>query len=200
MALPQRQKQQDIFTYAEYMVWPDDERWEIIGGEAFAMTPAPGLTHQHISTTLTGFLFMFFAEHPCQFFHAPFDVRLPENDETPENASNVVQPDIVVYCDASKLDERGGKGAPDLVVEILSPSTANRDLIDKMALYERHGVREYWVIDPVHQIVTLYTPDKNKKFTCEKRFARQHKLKSSIFPKLHIDLKKVFPPLPGKKV
>lgn len=137
---------------------------------------------------------LFFENQICSVFAAPFDVRLPEAQETADNASNVVQPDIVVYCDPQKIDERGGKGAPDLVVEILSPSSADRDLIDKMALYERHGVREYWVIDPVHQIATIYYSDKNKKFVCEKRFAREHKLKSAIFPKLSIDLKKIFQP------
>ncbi len=192
MALPQNSKKRDFFTYTEYLGWPDEERWEIIDGQAFAMTPAPGMTHQQISIALGSKLYAFFEDRLCSVFDAPFDVRLPEADETANNASNVVQPDIVVYCDPEKLDEHGGKGAPDLVVEILSPSSADRDLIDKMALYERHGVREYWVIDPVHQIVTTYNPDINKKFVCEKRFAREHKLKSTIFPKLSIDLKKVF--------
>lgn len=194
--MPQKSKTRDFFTYIEYLAWPEDERWEIIDGQAFAMTPAPGMLHQQISMALGSKLFAFFENQTCSVFAAPFDVRLPENKETNDNASNVVQPDLVVYCDPEKIDERGGKGAPDLVVEILSPSSADRDLIDKMALYERHGVREYWIIDPVHQIVTVYTSDKTQKFVCEKRFAREHRLKSAIFPKLGIDLKKIF--LPAK--
>ncbi|OGK06007.1 MAG: hypothetical protein A2W80_00915 [Candidatus Riflebacteria bacterium GWC2_50_8] len=192
MGRPQR-KRKDVFTYAEYKSWDDDERWEIIDGEAFAMTPGPGMTHQSLSVNLVGLMFEFFNSHPCKLFSAPFDVLLPESDETADTASNVVQPDIVVYFDPDKLEERGGIGAPDLAVEIISPTSARRDLIEKFALYERHGVREYWVVDPAHQILTIYSPDKKGKYTCEKRFSREHELTSHIFPELKIDLKRVFP-------
>ncbi len=192
MGRPSRKKR-DVFTYAEYRNWKDDERWEIIDGEAFAMTPAPGATHQTLAGQLFGLMFPFFENHPCSIFYAPFDVLLPEADETADYASNVVQPDIVVYCDPDKIEERGGIGAPDLAVEILSPSSASRDLIDKFALYERHGVREYWIVDPVHQIISIFSLDKKGKYSCEKRLAREHELVSPIFPELKIDLKRVFP-------
>ncbi|KAF1083543.1 MAG: hypothetical protein GQF41_0321 [Candidatus Rifleibacterium amylolyticum] len=192
MGLPLRKKR-DVFTYAEYRNWKDDERWEIIDGEAFAMTPAPGATHQSLVVVLVSLMFDFFDGHPCKLFSAPFDVLLPEADETADYASNVVQPDIVVYCDPDKIEERGGIGAPDLAVEILSPGSASRDLIVKFALYERHGVREYWIVDPVHQIISIFNLDKKSKYSCEKRLAREHELVSPIFPELKLDLKRVFP-------
>ncbi len=198
MGLPQKSFKRDFFTYADYLTWPASERWELIDGEAFAMTPAPGRTHQELSIALSSKIYAFFEDHECQAFAAPFDVRLPEADESEEFASNVVQPDIVVYCDQNKLDERGGKGAPDLAVEIMSPTSANRDLIDKMALYERHGVREYWIVDPVHQIIFVRHLESDGHFSREIIFGRKDELKSVIFPQLHIDLQKVFPNIERK--
>jgi Uma2 family endonuclease len=193
MPLPLKKRKQDFFTYADYITWPENERWEIINGEAFDMSPAPGVMHQEVSTTLTGLLYNFFSEHTCRLFHAPFDVKLPENDEANEEASTVVQPDIVVYCDPAKLDEHGGTGAPDLAVEILSPASSKRDLVDKMSLYQRHGVREYWVVDTCNRAISIWNLEKDGKFGRERIFNREDQLKSTIFPEMSIDLQKVFP-------
>jgi Uma2 family endonuclease len=152
---PAKQTQQG-FTYGDYRQWPEDERWELIDGEAYAMSPAPTRTHQTILGEIFRQIANFLQDKPCQVYIAPFDVRLPERDESDDEIETVVQPDLVVVCDASKLDEKGCRGAPDWVIEVLSPSTASKDHVRKKSLYERHGVREYWLIHPVDHILTRY--------------------------------------------
>ncbi|RKX73785.1 MAG: hypothetical protein DRP87_18245, partial [Spirochaetes bacterium] len=145
------------YTYADYLSWPDDERWELIDGVAYNMSPAPGRQHQEISITISGEIYDFLKDKPCHVYAAPFDVRLPENpDEQDKEITTVVQPDVSVFCDESKLDERGATGAPDIAVEILSPYTSVKDQREKLALYERFGVREYWIVDPANCIMWVY--------------------------------------------
>ena len=136
------------FTYRHYRTWPDEERWELIDGQAWAMSPAPLTRHQRLSRGFFALLANFLAGKPCEAFYAPFDVLLPEGDEDDDEVETVVQPDIVVYCDRTKLTRAGARGAPDLAVEILSPSTSRKDQKEKFDLYENRGVREYWVLDP----------------------------------------------------
>ncbi len=135
------------FTYGDYRLWMGDERWELIDGEAYLMSPAPSRRHQKASMGLAVQIGNFLVGRPCQVYAAPFDVRLPEDDEKDDAVATVVQPDIAVICDPSKLDDAGCRGAPDWIIEILSPSTSARDRVDKRDLYQRHGVREYWVLD-----------------------------------------------------
>ena len=122
------------YTYGDYRQWTDETRWELIQGAAFAMTPAPGLSHQSVSRELLLQVGEHFRDRRCQVFHAPFDVRLPRGDESDDEIDTVVQPDLVVICDEAKLDERGCRGAPDWIIEILSPSTAAKDQVDKLSL------------------------------------------------------------------
>ena len=144
------------FTYADYCGWPDDQRWELIDGEAYAMT-APDLAHQ----TVVGELFRQIANHlagkPCRPFIAPFDVRLPRGNEADDDVTTAVQPDISAICDPAKLDERGCRGAPDWVIEVLSPSTAAKDQIQKLAAYERAEVQEVWLVHHTDHVVSVYT-------------------------------------------
>jgi len=149
---------EERFTYRHYKTWPDSERWELIDGRAWAMSPAPRKRHQELAWKLSGMFYDYLKGKPCKAFAAPFDVLLPEGDEADDEVDTVVQPDIVVYCDRSKLTEAGARGAPDLVVEILSPSTSKKDQHDKFDLYERHGVREYWVVDPGNRSLMVYRP------------------------------------------
>lgn len=155
MALPKISDKR--FTYADYRNWPDDERWELIDGEAYAMAPAPTISHQ----TLAGQLFRQIDEAldgaPCRALIAPVDVLLPATEETEDRTVTVVQPDILVVCDPTKITERNVRGAPDWIIEVLSPATARHDHLTKRALYERAGVREYWLVHPVDRIVTVYT-------------------------------------------
>ena len=143
-------------TYADYLSWPDDVRYELIDGIAFAMAPAPLRVHQEILLELAAQTRNALDGKPCRPFIAPFDVRLPRDDEADSAIDTVVQPDLVVVCDRSKLDERGCRGAPDWVIEILSPSTAGHDLIIKRRLYERVGVREYWLVHPTDRTLTVH--------------------------------------------
>ena len=140
------------YTYEDYCEWDDGERWELINGVPYAMAPGPLSDHQTILVQLTWMFQSFLDGKPCRLFIAPFDVRLDVGDED----DTVVQPDLFVVCDSSKLaDKRFCKGAPDLVVEILSPSTARHDRLTKLNLYRRAGVREYWIIDPDTKIVQV---------------------------------------------
>ncbi|MGY6216734.1 Uma2 family endonuclease [Methylolobus aquaticus] len=151
-----RQRPACGFTYGDYRLWPEDRRWELIDGEAYDMSPAPTRTHQ----TLVGEVFRQIANYldakPCEVYVAPFDVRLPVGDETDDRINTVVQPDIAVICDPSKLDEAGCRGAPDWIIEVLSPATAAKDQVLKRDLYQRHGVREYWLVHPTDHILTRY--------------------------------------------
>ncbi|WPL19825.1 hypothetical protein Thiowin_04972 [Thiorhodovibrio winogradskyi] len=147
------------FTYADYCRWPEDERWELIEGEAFAMCPAPTWMHQEFITALVARIHPQLDGSPCRLYAAPFDVRLPKANEADDLIATVVQPDLAVFCDRSRLDAKGARGAPDWAIEILSPSTAAKDHIRKRALYERHGVREYWLIHPDDRLLTIYRLD-----------------------------------------
>lgn len=137
------------FTYKDYATWPDGERWELIGGVAWSMSPAPSLGHQRIVARMHGALSEWLTGKPCEALLAPVDVVFPRAGEADGAAMDVVQPDILVVCDPTKLlSGQYVRGAPDLVVEILSPSTSKKDLHEKFELYEREGVREYWVVEP----------------------------------------------------
>ncbi len=144
------------YTYGNYRLWPDDERWELIDGVPYGMSPAPTRRHQDILVELSRQLSNFLLDKPCRIYVAPFDLILPENDEVDDDVDTVVQPDLLVICNREILTSAGARGVPDLIVEILSPSTARKDTLEKFLLYERKGVREYWIVDPVAATVTIY--------------------------------------------
>ena len=180
-----------IFTYADYCRWPDDERWELIEGEAYAMA-APGLAHQ----TTVGELFRQIANHlvgkPCRPFVAPFDVRLPRGNEADDDVTTVVQPDISVICDPAKLDERGCRGAPDWVIEVLSPSTAAKDQIQKLAAYEHAGVAEVWLVHPTDHVVIVYTLNAAGGYGKPAIHETRETLTPGLFPELLIEWGLIF--------
>ncbi len=147
------------FTWADYQGWHDGQRWELVDGEARAMSPAPGVEHQEIVLEIASQAKQFLADKPCRAFVAPLDVRLPRHAEADEQVDTVVQPDVLVVCDPSKLDERGVRGAPDWVVEVISPSSAGHDQVKKRRVYERAGVREFWLVHPLDRVVTIYRHD-----------------------------------------
>jgi len=145
------------FTYGDYLQWADDERWELLGGVPFNMSPAPGRRHQEVVGELYRQLADALLGQSCRVYVAPFDLRLPASAaEADATIVDVVQPDLLVVCDAAKLDERGCRGAPDLIIEVISPRSAARDLVTKRDLYARHGVPEYWVVHPTDGILTLH--------------------------------------------
>lgn len=196
MAKP-RVKDNRKFSYADYLTWPEGERWEIFEGEAVAMTPSPNPVHQEIVTNLVVQIGAFLQGKPCKVYPAPLDVLLPDGEERDEAVTTVVQPDLLVVCDPAKVTRRGCRGAPDLVVEVLSPGSASRDHITKRRLYERHGVREFWLIDPEERLVIAY------RLTAKGRFGpplildgADLDLAPKPLPGLTVDFRKVFPPRP----
>jgi Uma2 family endonuclease len=187
MSLPQL-KQETKYTYLDYADW-DQGRWELINGEVWDMTPAPSRLHQEISGEIYYALHDFFKEKDCSVYAAPFDVRLPDSDDIEDySVTTVVQPDISVICDQAKLDSRGCVGAPDLIVEILSPSTAVKDLKIKRALYEKHGVKEYWLIHPTDKVVMSYQLNEDGQYDKAEIFDCEDVLQSVQFEGLEIAL------------
>ena len=145
------------FSYADYLSWPDDEKLEIIEGVAYGMSPEPAREHQRVSAIIFAKIYNFLSGKECEVYFAPFDVRLAETeDAVDEEIETVVQPDIIVVCDQNKLDKRGCLGAPDITVEILSPSTSYKDQTEKLLLYEKHCVKEYWIVNPDAKYVMIY--------------------------------------------
>ena len=192
LAKKSNEKLDEKFSYADYLSWPDDERWEIIEGVAYDMSPAPSTEHQGISFKLSGILYDFLKDKQCKAFAAPFDVRLAETkDEADEEIKSVVQPDIVVICDQNKLDKRGCLGAPDITVEILSPSTSYKDQTEKLLLYEKHGIKEYWIVNPDAKYVMIYCLE-GVKYGKPEYLTENDILESRALEGLKIDLSEVW--------
>ena len=143
-------------TYGDYLDWPEDVRYELIDGVAYLMAPAPTVRHQEIVGEIFRQIANALEGKPCRVLIAPVDVLLAKAEEADARVDTVVQPDLLVVCDESKVGERRVRGAPDFVVEVLSPATASHDMVIKRRLYERHGVREYWLIHPIDRVLTLY--------------------------------------------
>ena len=150
-------KDQQHHTYADYLSWPGDVRYELIDGEAYLMAPpAPTISHQTVAGEIYFQLRLALDGKPCVPLIAPVDVRLPKADEADEAIDTVVQPDVLVVCDPAKISERGVRGAPDWVVEVLSPDTASHDQINKRRTYEGAGIAEYWLVHPTDRVLTVY--------------------------------------------
>lgn len=190
MALP---AEKERYTFADVLTWPDDERAELIDGEVILMAPAPSRGHQGISVELTRQFANYLEGKKCKAYHAPFDVRLFEKDgDTPDDVDTVVEPDITIVCDPSKLDDRGCKGAPDMVVEILSPSTQRHDRLVKLGLYQRARVREYWIVNPEDQTVQVMLLDDGGVLQLHEVYDRQSVAKVNVLDGCFIELSKVF--------
>ena len=153
MALEQPQLGE--FTYSDYMRWPAAERWQLLDGFAYAMAP-PSLPHQDVVSELGAQLRLQLRGKPCKALVAPVGVRLPKANEANKFIRTVFEPDVLVVCDPSKIDKSGIRGAPDFIIEVLSPSTARFDQIEKRKAYERAGVREFWLIDIPGGVLTIY--------------------------------------------
>ncbi len=146
-----------IYSYADYLKWSFEERVELIKGKVFRMSPAPNRIHQKIAGNLHAKIWNLLENKHCEVYPAPFDVRFPQKKGLSDKETfTVVRPDICVICDPDKLDHAGCVGAPDLIVEILSASTSQKDLTHKFQLYEEFGVKEYWVVYPDTRIVEIF--------------------------------------------
>ena len=183
-----------VYTYADYLTWTIKERIELIKGRVFKMSPAPAVKHQKVSRELSLQLGTFFKHTNCQMFTAPFDVRLTDKrkkSKKDEDITTVFQPDLCVICDENKLDERGCIGAPDLIIEILSPSNSSKEMKNKYELYEENGVKEYWVVDYTHQTILIYILENNT-YKSLKPYTSEDVVQSYLFPKLTFDVKEIF--------
>lgn len=195
MALPELKKDEK-YTVGHYLEWPDDERWELIDGTPHLMSPAPSPDHQEVVGELyrqvSNYLREMEEEFPCRPFVAPIDVFLPEEHESIEESNTVLQPDLVVVCDPEQVTPRGIVGPPRWVIEVLSPSTSKRDQSDKRAVYERHGVEEYWLVHPGDRLVQIYRPDEQGRYGKPQVSETEGTLDSGLFDGLGIDWDEVF--------
>jgi Uma2 family endonuclease len=183
------------YSFADYLTWVDDKRRELFNGFIKMMTPAPSRIHQKISRKLSRNIGNFLNNKKCELYYAPFDVRLTVNAETENNkVYTVVQPDICIICDLSKLDDRGCIGAPDMIIEISSPANSKRDVEEKFELYQKHGVREYWIVFPYEKTVSVFLlNDISGKYDFRGMFAEDSKVSVNIFDgELIIDLAEIF--------
>jgi len=180
------------YTYTDYLTWRFKERVELIKGMIFRMSPAPNLNHQRISIKLVGALALHLEDHKkCEVFHAPFDVRLPVSLKKGK-VDTVVQPDICVICDPKKLEKQGCNGAPDLVIEILSPGNSKTEMRDKYAVYEESGVKEYWLIDPANEAGIIYSLDKKGKYFGSPFYTSGQQMKSKVIKGFKFDMNSIF--------
>ncbi len=180
------------FTFADYRRWPEEERWELIDGVAWDMSPAPSLDHQAISTRLVYLFHGHFRGRGCEVFAAPVDVVLAPADAADEEIDTVVQPDLVVVCDREKLRGSHVRGAPELVVEIVSPSTARKDAGVKRERYARAGVAEYWLVHPHDHVLHRYALE-DRRYPAPEVFGPEDgRFNSTRFPELSVDLVELF--------
>ena len=154
------------------------------------MSPAPSSRHQEISFHLSRELGVYLKGKSCKAFSAPFDVRLPRQSE--KNTYTVVQPDLCIICDLEKIDQRGCVGAPDLVIEILSPGNTKKEMNEKFDIYEESGVKEYWLVEPNDKALFAYTLNGEGKFISSKPYTEDSSISPSMFPDFELELKEVF--------
>ncbi len=179
------------YTYADYLKFDFEYMVELIRGKIFRMSPAPKIVHQNISMNLSRILSFFFLNRNCKIFSAPIDVVLPIFNEKKDTSTTVVQPDLCVICNLTKIEEACINGAPDLIIEILSPHTRKKDLQFKYDIYEETGVKEYWIVMPEEKLVEVFVLKKNK-YHRVYTYTETDTMQSVIFPDLIVDLKEVF--------
>lgn len=179
------------YTYADYLTWQLDEMVELIRGKVFRQAAAPRRIHEELSVALVTRIHGFLKGGTCRVYTAPFDVRLPISSKDPTEIDTVVQPDLCVVCDLEKLDELGCVGAPDLVVEILSPGNNKKELQHKYEVYEAAGVREYWVVHPDERTLLIYTLESGN-YRSSRLFTFGDRVASQALPGFELDLDEVF--------
>lgn len=190
MSLPKENK---VYTYEDYLLWSEDERIEIINGIPY-LQAAPSRIHQEILSELHRQIANFLVDKECKVYPAPFHVVLDLGETNLDDGEklNVLEPDLTIICDLSKLDDRGCKGNPDMVIEITSPSTARKDKVEKFNKYEQAGIKEYWIVEPNEKVVSVFTLQKNQRFGRPDMYTEDDQVQVSIFENLVIDLRLAF--------
>lgn len=180
------------YSYADYLQWTFEERLELIKGKIFKMTPAPASSHQKISWIISGELYNYLKGKSCQAYSAPFDVRLPKNNEySDKQIFTVVQPDVCIICDADKVDTLGCTGAPDIVIEILSPGNNQKELRNKYEVYEESGVLEYWIVSPQDKTFLKYTLI-DSQYQPSRLLTNGDVISTPVLPGFNLELETVF--------
>jgi Uma2 family endonuclease len=182
------------YTYADYLQWTFEERLELIKGKVFKMTPAPNLYHQDMVMAISSAIYHYLKGKPCKVYIAPFDVRLPKSaaKETDKVVYTVVQPDVCVICDVTKLDIKGCIGAPDIVVEILSPGNNKKELRNKYEVYEESGVKEYWIVSPQDKTFLQYTLTDAGRYQASRLMTVGDHVTTAVLPDFVLDLEVIF--------
>ena len=182
------------YTYADYLQWKFQERVELIKGKIFKMSPAPSPDHQDISGNIyfAVKLYLINNNSNCKVYTAPFDVRLTKKSKNNRDVQTVVQPDICVICDRSKIDKRGCIGAPDIVVEIISPGNNKTELQNKYEVYEENGVQEYWIVSPQQQTFLKYILNQDGIYVASKLMSAEEEVTTPILPGFVLNLEEVF--------
>lgn len=181
------------YTYADYLKWQFEERMELIRGRIFKMSPAPAPIHQEVCSNLTTAFNIYLKKKKCKVYPAPFDVRLPDKDSNKDShVTTVVQPDLCIICDLSKIDARGCIGAPDLIIEVLSPGNSQKEVRLKFELYEEAGVKEYWLVYPIEQSVAVFLLNDQGKYNGATLYAGRDKIHCEAIPGLTVKLKDIF--------
>lgn len=178
------------YTYANYLKWMFQERLELIKGKIFEMS-APATFHQEVSRELFAALYIYLKGHKCKVFCAPFDIRFPKDSKADHHIYNVVQPDICVICDLRKLDRKGCLGAPDIVVEILSPGNNRKELRIKYELYQEFGVKEYWIVDPHSRTLFKHVLDTSGIYITERPTTTGGIFTSQLLPGFALNLDEI---------
>lgn len=185
--LPQEQR----YTFADLLAWDDNTRYELYDGVPVALA-SPSDVHQRILGELHLQIGTYLRGKKCAVYLSPFDVRIFEREgDSPESVDTVLQPDLMVVCDPNKVDRHGVHGAPDLVIEILSPATAQYDRLVKFNLYQRAGVREYWIVDPAARVVSVFTLENGRYQAAA--YGADSSVRVGILDYCTIDLSTVFP-------
>lgn len=179
------------YTYADYLKFQFEEMVEIIRGKIYKMSPAPKSKHQALSRDLQGQIWTYLKHKKCQIFQAPFDVILPIADKIRNKSTTVVQPDLCVICNPKLIEENGCFGVPNWIIEVLSVSTAKKDMNEKFQVYEEAGVGEYWIVSPEYETVEVFLLE-NGKYSKKFFLDKNEKVKPYTLPELEIDLKEVF--------
>ena len=180
------------YTYADYLTWQLDEMVELIRGKVFRKAAAaPRRIHEELTVILVSRFYEFLKGKTCKVYTAPFDVRLPVSSKKHEDINTVVQPDLCVVCDPEKLDDLGCVGAPDLIVEILSPGNNKKELKNKYEVYESSGVGEYWIIHPDERTLLIYTLVGGQ-YCASRLFTMGDRISSHALPGFELELDEVF--------
>ncbi|MEX8549270.1 MAG: Uma2 family endonuclease, partial [Mucilaginibacter sp.] len=180
------------YTYADYLQWQFAEKVELIKGYIFKMGPAPSSDHQEISGNIYFAFKLYLLKKQCKVFAAPFDVRLTRKSFANKEVTTVVQPDICVVCDRTKIDKRGCIGAPDIVVEIISPGNNKTELKNKYEVYEENGVQEYWIVSQQDKTFLRYTLNQDGVYVASRLMSAEEEVTTPILPGFVLDLETVF--------